>query len=321
MKFKNFFTLILLACFIAIISSSKAQTRDYIPMLNEGAVWFETYTDYNLPPSPYGYNHAAKLYFQGDTTFNDMNYLKLYKAFVDLHCQEMMDEPLYSGALREDTLGQKVWIVEYDQSEEVLFFDFSLNEGDSIPESCYFSKNFYPLTIDNIDTVTTYDGLERRKWQFNHDGWPVGGSEVIEGIGSINGLIAGFIVPNTPYWEELFCFAIDSSNIYPNPNPFNCVLPSDTCMTVGMANREIKDDILIYPNPVLNTQQLHLENITKEGDEIAGILLIDTKGTLVLGSETYQNHTQINLPNYLTGFYILKIITKKHVYIKKIKIQ
>ncbi len=319
---KNFikFYLIISLVLIAGIHRLQAQNQNYIPMVNQGAVWFETYS---TMPSPYGYNYAAKLYFDGDTTFNNKQYQKLYKVYVNVLCQQIIQfGPTYNGALREDTLTQKVWIVDWDANDEILFFDFSLGVDDTVPTDCYFSKNFYPLTVSNIDTVTTYDGLERRKWQFFLDGWALDGSEVIEGIGSINGLLAGYIIPAEYYWEQLFCFSINNSHIYPNPNPCDCILPTDTCMTVGIQPElQSHNDLLVYPNPVnVNTQLLHIKT-PNYAIKINAIDIINSNGTVSSKSNYNDQYIKLDLSDMASGFYVLRIITKKHVYIKKIKIQ
>ncbi|MCK9271760.1 MAG: T9SS type A sorting domain-containing protein [Bacteroidales bacterium] len=312
--------LIISLVLIAGIHRLQAQNQNYIPMVNPATVWFETYS---FMPSPYGYNNAAKLYFDGDTTFNNKQYQKLYKIYIDVLCQQIIPyEPTYYGALREDSLTQKVWIVEWDTNDEILFFDFSIQVGDTIPEDCYFSRNFYPLTVSNVDTVSTYDGLERRKWQFFLDGWDFGGSEVIEGIGSINGLLAGFIIPVEYYWEQLFCFSINNSHIYPNPNPYNCILPSDTCMTVGIEpETEWHDGILVYPNPVnSNLQLLHIKFLNN-AIKIKEIAILSCNGKMIYKSNYNDNYIKLDLSDMTSGFYILRIITKKHIYYKKIQIQ
>ena len=309
-------TMLLFASLTMLELVGNAQEKQYIPLVEPGKVWFETYSQ---SPSPYGYNTAGKVYLQGDTIINNVQFSKIYSMLVDVLCQEtIILGPIYRGAMRDDTIEKKIWIVEPNESDEILFFDFSLETGDTIPETCYFSRQFYPIVISSIDTVITYDGVERSRWQFECEG-SQDGSIVIEGIGSINGFLAGYILPFEYYSEDLFCCTLDSMQIFPYSSS-DCILPSDTCAVVGLPEPETMENIIIFPNPLSNSQQLHFQNQIKEDDEITKIIIIDTNGTIVLISEFWENHVPLNLPDYLSGLYVLKIITKKHVYINKIKI-
>ncbi len=312
---KNLNLTIVLASLLLLTFMANGQTRNYIPMVNVETVWFETYS---FMPSPYGYNSAGKVYFHGDTTFNNKQYQKLYKIFVDVMCQEIIENvPYYSGALREDTQAQKVWIVEWDANDEILFFDFTLEVGDTVPDDCYFSREFSPIIVSNIDTTNFYGGVDRRRWSFEYEGDL--GSVVIEGIGSINGLLAGYIFPMGYYWEQLFC--LDELQEYP-PIQSDCVLPSDTCVTVGIPEPEAKDDFLVFPNPISNSQQLHiqksgLDSFTKN----TTIKLYSLHGEMIFESNFTGNYFNFDLHNPLAGLYILQIITNNKIVTKRIIIR
>lgn len=292
---------------------SQAQNQNYLPMVNSGAMWFETYS---TMPSPFGYNSAGKKYLQGDTTINDLQYIKLYGIGVDVQCQDVIDGPWYLAAFREDTVEQKVWIVKKDEDEEKLYFDFTLEEGDTVPTDCFFSKNYSPITVFSVDTVTTYDDEDRRRWRFIIEGGIDNGSEVIEGIGSINGLLAGYIIPIEYYWEQIFCFTIDSTHIFPNPNPTECILPSDTCITVGIEPKlEQQRDFLIYPNPTSGLVTLSCKGLTQK----LKISICDLLGKKHLEMETDREFTVIDISDLSPGIYYLNMESStKETIIKKI---
>lgn len=80
----------------------------------------------------------------------------------------------------------------------------------------------------------------------------------------------------------------------------------------------IKDsDINVYPNPVLNSFNIHLPN------ELLGatIELFSVVGSKIMTIETKQNHVLVDLQNYYQGIYILKISKDYMSFSKKISKQ
>lgn len=308
MKFKNFFTLILLACFIAMLSSLKSQTRDYIPMLNQGAVWFETYSNYIWPPSPYGYSYCGRKYLDGDTIINDNMYSKIYHEKLDIYCTDVIvSGPEYYGAIREDIPEQKVWYFPPNSPFEYLYFDFSLSIGDTVSwwESWFNQGPYTYLTVSDIDTITTFDGVERKRWLFDEDLYSEE-SSMIEGIGCSSGLLA-------PY-ETLFEFAnylanyhIDTTLIYCS-DFIGCTLPTDTCISVGLVPS--KNDLrgTIFPNPVLVNKPFRVSGIPIINNELYSAELYDAKGIKLEYFNLHNTQLIINAPGK-PGIYFLVIFT------------
>ncbi|MCF8365686.1 MAG: T9SS type A sorting domain-containing protein [Bacteroidales bacterium] len=303
---KNFYRLALLAMFAALFNFATAQTRDYIPMINENAQWLETY--YHTP-NPYGYNQAAKLFFDGDTSINSIQYVKIFKGFVDVFCQTtFVSGPDYAGALREDNAGQKVWIVEPGEIQESLYFDFTFEVGDTIPEDSHFIDEYFsPVVVYEIDTLTGIDGINRRQWTFQFEEFTYG-SRMIEGIGNINGLLTSYFL-QFEYFENLYCFSIDTSLIYSFSGPNSCTLLSDTCVTVGIDEpdfHEIKNQFLsVYPIPAKNFICLQFTNGIPEGETILHIL--DFTGKVVYSTMIQENQSPaetINVNTWQAGIYI-----------------
>jgi hypothetical protein len=275
-------------------------------MVNPGSEWFETFS---WMPSPWWYNYASQYFFEGDTTFNNKEYLKLYRVWIDVECQEIIESgPEYSAALREDTLTQKVWMVMdgVDANNEILYFDFALQVGDTVPTDSFFSSRFSPIIVFSIDTITTYDGLSRRKWTFQYDGGITQGSEVVEGIGSINGLLAAYIMPIEWYWEQLFCFSIDGSHIYPDPNPYQCILPSDTCITIGIEPKPTASSITIYPNPVVAGNPVRISGIPMYHDQPFTADVYDLTGKKVSTFLLKESDFIIPMPA-VSGLYVINL--------------
>jgi hypothetical protein len=305
MKFKIFFILILLACFIAMLSSSIAQTRDYIPMLNQGAVWFETYTNYTWPPSPYGYSFCGRKYLDGDTFIDDKMYSKIYHEELDIYCTEqILSGPEYYGAIREDIQEQKVWYYPPNSPFEFLYFDFSLSTGDTVVWGSWFNSGQYMyLTVSGIDTITTIDGVDRRRWLFDEDLYSEE-SSMIEGVGCSSGLLASYEVI-FEYWNNLVKLSIDTTLTY-CCNYNECGIPTDSCTTVRVKSFYNMPKIYIYPNPVIAGNPLRISGFQYPRNEPVHVEFYNILGNKV---ESYTSTTTdlIIASPHTPGLYVFNI--------------
>lgn len=308
---KNIYHLISIAFLVALFNFTNAQTRDYIPLLNEGAHWLETY--YHTP-TPYGYNQAAKLFFAGDTTINSKQYAKIYKGLVDIFCQDTyLTGPEFAGALREDIAGQKVWIVEPGESQESLYFDFTLGVGDTVPEDSHFIEDFSPVVVYDIDTVTGIDGVARRQWTFEHNEL-LYGSQIIEGIGNINGMMSSYFI-QFEHTENLYCFSVDTNLIFSLSGPYTCRLVTDTCLTVGIPeshdHTQTNHVLSVYPVPASAIVYLQFENKTPADETLLQIM--DFSGKVVYKMQVEENNNKgkmVNVSSWPRGIYIATIFSK-----------
>ena len=85
---------------------------------------------------------------------------------------------------------------------------------------------------------------------------------------------------------------------------------------VGLNNIEIKEKnkITVYPNPTKGDVY-----ITTQGEKINSFLLYNINGQLILKSEKLKTtNEKINLSAFSKGVYIIKIITNKNVYSRKV---
>jgi hypothetical protein len=282
-----------------------AQNPGYIPMLNPGAVWFETYTNYSWPPSPYGYSYCGRKYLDGDTIINDKMYHKIYHEKLDIYCtNNILAGPEYVGAIREDIPEQKVWYFPPEYPDETLYFDFSLSAGDTV--SWWLSWfNQYPnmyLTVSGIDTITTIDGVERRRWLFDEE--PLSDeSSMIEGIGCSSGLLASYEVV-FEYWNYLINLSIDTTMIYCRKSL--CEIPTDTCTTVGLKPYSDNSDIRHYPNPVIAGNPLRITGIPNPKNELVFIELYDILGNKVESYRSISRDLIITAPK-ISGLYVINI--------------
>lgn len=304
---KNFYKISLLSLLVFALGLkfTEAQNRDYLPVVNQGAVWFETYTNYSWPPSPYGYSYCGRKYLDGDTIINNIEYSKIYHEELDINCTDIViSGPEYYGAIREDIPEQKVWYFPPDSPLEFLYFDFSLSAGDTVAWDSWFNggTGLY-LTVSDIDTITTIDGVERRRWLFDQD--PNSDeSSMIEGIGCSSGLLASYEVI-FEYWNYLISLNIDTSPVYCN-NFYGCEIPTDTCTTVGMHSYSNNSHLHVYPNPVIAGNPIAITGIPDSKNEPVIIELYDRLGKKVDSYRSTNAGLSIASPK-ITGLYVINV--------------
>lgn len=154
----------------ALALGSMAKASDYVPFLEEGKSWVVTYMTHENTSS------YKRIYMvKGDTIIGDRLYKKLYEE----------DRGLYLYALREE--GGKVYSLsstdKYGEpnTEEVLWYDFSVKEGDMI------DTPYYSLKVAGTDMVAVNGYLYKRihlKWTYKSHPEYNGTGVWIEGIGS-----------------------------------------------------------------------------------------------------------------------------------------
>ena len=104
------------------------------------------------------YNDTNKLFMAGDTLIGGYHYQILQQSgflqTVDLHfgnsyLSSYFDN--YKGAIRQDTLLKRVYIVPSDSLTEMLLYDFNLSVGDTLPIS--YNNTFSSNYVSRIDSI------------------------------------------------------------------------------------------------------------------------------------------------------------------------
>ena len=178
------------------ISSFAQKEYKYVPFPTSDAIWSEVYYFHDD-----GYFHDdsedrspayERFAVNGeDTIINGISYKKIY---MFLNTEFDKNTASYIGALREDEQ-KRIWLKMdksihlykprlFSNAEEILLYDFSVKEGDTI-KSEYFNIAGGDVVVEKIDTIkigNTY----RKKIKIKTDQWI--NLEWIEGIGSLYGL-------------------------------------------------------------------------------------------------------------------------------------
>jgi len=277
------------------------QAQKYVSFPDSGGNWSETYW---WQPSPFFYNGIGDTYIEGDTVFNDTVYKKIYNLRRDIFCSDIIIQGSeYNGAIREDTMNQKVYYKGTINASEQLLYDYSLEIGDTLQTNWY--SPYYGVYVTSIDTLTTLDGVQRRIWHLDcvtpFDGWP----QIIEGIGSTSGFCGGI----EPYWEgwnELLCFSIDGEVVWRGIRD-TCYVITDSCATVGNIELCQQNTIIhFYPNPVRKSTIFNVK-ISQLQSPKNYFAIYDLYGKEILFSEIHNNHFTVKSPAN-RGIYIVRVI-------------
>jgi hypothetical protein len=303
-------------CLLLLSRPMFSQKTSYLPMVDPERVWFETYS--NGIPSPWGYNSSGHKYLNGDTVINAMTYQKIYHEQLNVWCTDIIiGYPIYCGAIREDAIQKKAWVVPSYYNDEILYFDFSLNAGDTIfMGETWFTTNcsMVDLIVSAIDTINTINGIERKRWLFDMNPFQ-DESYVIEGIGYSSGLLDCY-EESFEYNNFLINVSIDTNLIYCS-NFNGCYLPTDTCTTVAIEPKPTASSITIYPNPVVAGNPIRISGIPMNNNEPFIADVYDITGRKVMSFILKESDFTVPTPNR-PGFYVINFYNSS--FTKQLKI-
>lgn len=283
---KNLILILVLGAF----HSSKGQTSTYHSFPESGAVWNLHFSlicsEWEIGDIDYSIVTA------GDTIIEDVNYtiLKTPSAndYSTGNCSDSMVG--YKGAIRHDIENKSVYIVPPNQTEEQLLYDFNLEVGDTI--TGYLAIGWEGIVVESIDSVLVGSSYRKR--------WIIGTwdqVQIIEGLGSIFGLLesVGKIWDGPIY--SLDCFMLDGETLYPLPaNPCQAI----TITKETQASREFR----AYPNPTEGNFRIDGSSLSK----IARVKVYNSIGVLVSDKQAFYPETTIfNLPE-TTGLYHIQFM-------------
>lgn len=298
----------LLLLLVALSRSGSAQ--GYHPFPSANTIWgeaFKKHEDSNVRIIYYGLK-------SGDTLINTKTYHKLYRS-----ADTVFQEAEFFGGLRDDSAARKVYFfgsVPGNPTGEILLFDFSLNQGDTLKANANGGKNNWyingnMLTVSLVDSVLL-DGTYRKRMYL---GFPVP-SIWVEGVGNmVRGLLFGpGTYPNNGTWNELVCmqqhndwfYHLNNSWIYPAH-----VYPSCTELLLNNAPaqglREISPQnggLRFFPNPVTGKSLL----VLKDAGNYEAIEVYNAAGSRI-SSELIGRRTELvfNRTDYTPGLYVYRL--------------
>ncbi len=226
--------------------------------------------------------------FEGDTTFNGIQYEKLVVSGSPTDTTWS-----YRAAFREDTEGK---VYRYAGSEEVLYYNFDLEVGDDFVLDMYGIS--HTMTVEQVDSVSLLNGEMRKRIRFDDFAF----EDWIEGIGSSYGLpFVGVFHHKVDVYYELNCFFVDGELQY-QPGSY------DDCWynTLGVEESHLEEVCMVSPNPFINTCTIAFDQNLPGDYEVR---VVDIRGAEV---ETYsQNSPEMEIgENLNSGLYIIQVFER-----------
>jgi hypothetical protein len=322
--FREFISLIKTCVFIYtlfnFINISYGQTYYPIPMQN--CYWEITHTgectdDQILEGQD---TIVYRLYPDGDTIINSIVYNKLISMEINHHGNGFC--PLsynlspngFVLGYRQDTAAKKVFMINPNQSAEILMYDFSFLVGDSL-KTGYGQTQYGYRTISNIYYQSYSDGSCRKVYAL--DPYSAGNGSngagfnnlITEGIGNevgFNNALAGVwqsglsLQLNTEMWRS--SFIINNAALYPT-NPNSCPQSVKSIY----ADSKIK----IYPNPARDIIRIttYPNGIISNHGNKSDFKIYDSMGELIKQGtiEFENNQSELNISELASGVYNITI--------------
>ncbi len=225
----------------------------------------------------------VKFYCEGDTIINDTLYNKLYYRGVARY-PEWAKRQLsgYYGPIRNDTLKRQVWF------GNMLLYDFNLQVGDSIRSIWLGGERI--LSIDSVLYCNVYHRRFNYKSAGNYDAC------LIEGIGSVYGLIPRYMMPNISWLD---CYS-ETNNVI-----------CDTCKTPTAVQELLMDEVEIYPNPTPDKVRV------TSTIPISSIEIMDLLGNRIWFNPRIDK-TEIEIEIREKGVYFLRVVVQGVGVVRKI---
>ncbi len=311
-KMKRFYFLLFLLLIICCSKDIKAQD-DYQSLVVENKMWscgweiIDYYTSYWIK-------------FSGDTIINDNNYKRIW---MSSYSNTPDNWELHEGYVREDTIGKKVYFMNNDL-EEGLIYDFDVNIGDTINihnrnEDWWDNEcPFYDELQLIVDTIYYMEILEStRKAVVVREINDTIKETWIEGIGSNAGVLksGSFLFPELSCSGDisymflanyLMCYYENEEVVYKNPD--NLYFPSCNYSTNNIFDDFNKREQLfnVFPNPVTGKSF----TIDFNACFIGHIYIYDVYGRMVYQKHINKPASQIKivLHNIPEGFYLINAL-------------
>lgn len=246
-----------------------------------------------------------KYWFEGDTIIENKYYKKVYLQYHDSIAD--FTKATYYAAVREDTIGEKIYCIQTYDGVERLLADFSLKKGEDTEVWSFFPTPYarpWPTYsyVEEVDSVLINNKYRKRlkireTYQFGGEYW-------IEGIGSTCGLFTPYVnVADAGEATVLLCVIVNDVLYYQHPY-FNTCYYSP----IGVGINEVDHQYLkIYPTIADNRLIVETDNL----DSFNRYEILNTQGQSILKGILSTN--KIDISNMVSGFYFLLVYSEDNL--------
>lgn len=286
---------------LSVFGITPILSQEYTPLANPDHQWKVNYTMNFMAPEPCVGLEMNHIYFLGEPVeIQGNNYYELWKTYEDGaletwntildNCPNEVGfatglegltelEDILVGYIRDDVQEKKVYFLKNENANEVLIYDFSLNQGDEY--------NGYTLVSK---TEVEEFGLNTTRYKFSFQGSSP--FYFYEQIGVNGDLILK--LPSSTFMEgggfTLTAFSTDNGTTFFDKQ--NNLLSTHEIQT--------ENSVKIYPNPARDL--INIQSTKK----IESVLIYDLSGKLLKKSSTHK----VNLDGLKTGNYIVLVQLK-----------
>ena len=295
--------------FLLFLTVAHGQANVYHPFPDTDAVW-TVFDQMSHTGTHCDNDEWMRSYIQkGDTIINSKLYNKLY--LNEDHSESNGPPPpcsysypittnLFIGGLRNDSLNKKVFFYDNSKNQECLLYNFNVNIGDTIQDwLAYCSASTIYWKITSIDSALVGSKYHKR---FNINGGINADTSIIEGIGSLTGLLGPYAFFEN--FNHLICNSVLGQTMFVNKGP-----PA-SCGIVGIGETKDNAPYSIYPNPFYTETTLRTKNIFKN----VSLTLYNSLGQAVKQMNNLTGQEIIlqreNLPS---GLYFLRLMEDNKV--------
>jgi hypothetical protein len=256
---------------------------------------------------PCVHTHNYAYYIDGDTTFGNQEYKKVYKhgefkmeSFnFPIPDPGTCDESYFfnelAGFVRQDSL--KFYTLTWDNLDTLLY-DFDLQIGEITPQTYLFESSGWLVT--GVDSILV-NGNYYKRFELLSD---YGNTFLIQGIGSETGLFESFRSPMGQD-AQLMCYA-------QNEVTYFSLFSAEYCnFNVEIPDRSIMPEMIIYPNPSCNILQIELANFYSEFE------ILNQLGEILLSGSLDKQSNTIEIESLESGSYFIRILSDQDKKITK----
>ncbi len=287
-----------LVLLFTIIFLNFCYAQPYLPILEDGNAWSVDvlYCPFN-PPYQTQWTVTQQITINGTVDINGVVYKQIYRD----------SQP--SCLLREEN-GVVYKYDDSDNSEKILF-DFNVEVGDVffVLDLAYDfdncsggGQNLSIWYIEAFEIETLYiAGANRKVIKFLNQLSPQGGEVLawIEGIGTVAGLEVPWPLEDVTCGSSLACFKNNGITHFMNG--------ATSCdnTTLGLDSFS-SEEIILYPNPVVNTSILQLP----EAASIDLLKVFTINGKLIKEEIITKDHATIYHMDYASGLYFYQTFSE-----------
>ncbi len=237
----------------------------------------------------------GRVFVAGDTTINNLVYTKLSNSGISIFSYQghtsttYFSNPIYA-LIRSDST--RTYLLS--DNEEFLLYDFSLQVGDTLPETII---NGNTVIVSDIDTVVVA-GKQLKRFHIFDPVQYINSTWYIEGIGHEYGLIEPMYI-TMDSGSGFECYAENGTAVFPEGSDCDLTVDVDKVLKPEL-------DLSIYPNPSKGLFTLtYRGNTTKEVE----IQIVGARGDIITTTKWHvqagQNERNFNLNSANPGLYVV----------------